>query len=207
MTCIFHTQHYDITLTQRDQSLKVTLVTPRGRAARHTSALFTLCSGHLIEKFSSFKTQPEKKQKTHTGTKNASFKRFITSRWVTLTRPPTHKKSTNESNCHLHGSVTSNITLADSRHSWRQKYFTNAANNDSLLLLIITGSNTSLYFHWHVWQAYLTEWHICSDNFGDSPSGNIPLLHLFVGTLNTPEDTNTHQFIIIFYLYMWCWIM
>lgn len=126
---------------------------------------------------------------------------------MTLTRPPTHKKSTNESNCHLHGSVTSNITLADSRHSWRQKYFTNAANNDSLLLLIITGSNTSLYFHWHVWQAYLTEWHICSDNFGDSPSGNIPLLHLFVGTLNTPEDTNTHQFIIIFYLYMWCWIM
>lgn len=40
---------------------------------------------------------------------------------------------------------------------------------------------------------HLTEWHICSDNSWDNPSGNIPLLHPFVGSLNTPEHTNAHS--------------
>lgn len=60
--------HIDIAYTtplvqlvwKQHNNLKAALVTPRGHAAPHTSVLFTLWSGHLIEKLSSFRTQPEK---------------------------------------------------------------------------------------------------------------------------------------------------
>lgn len=54
---------------------KAATVTPAGQAAPHTPPhcyVFTLCSGHLIEKLSSLRTQPGKTKAGHEITKGKS---------------------------------------------------------------------------------------------------------------------------------------
>ena len=204
MTCIC--QHNNLILTQCDQRLKVTLVTPRGRAARHTSALFTLCSGHLIEKFSSFKTQPEKNTHTHTHTKCDSSLRAEWHRQTSHTQEK-HKwvKPSPPRFCHLkHHSLRQQwfmkikifykrckywqlAPLDNNRVEFKPLFFTDVSDRPTWLngTSVVVISGTALLETSHYCTCLLARW-----------------THL---KTQIHKDKTNIITIIIFYIYMWCW--